>query len=50
MAPQKKVKINVYLSPQQRKALQDISDRTMIPVASLIRRGVDSVIKEYSKR
>jgi hypothetical protein len=49
MSP-RKVKTNIYIDAPTLKALKDISKRTMIPMASLIRKGIEQVIREYSKK
>jgi hypothetical protein len=46
----RKVKTNIYIEQSTLKALKEISARTMIPMASLIRKGIDQVIREYSKK
>jgi predicted DNA-binding protein len=40
-----KIRTNVYLSAQQKKALEKLSARTGAPVAELVRRAVDSYLK-----
>jgi hypothetical protein len=46
----RKVKSNLYLSAKQMAALKRISKQTDIPMAALIRRGVDWVIAQQSKK
>ena len=42
-------KVNIYMHPETINKLKQISKKTLIPVSALIRKGVDYVIKEYSK-
>jgi Ribbon-helix-helix domain len=46
----KKTKTSIYLNEERLDALRTISDRTLISMAVLIRRGIDLVIAEYSKK
>jgi predicted DNA-binding protein len=39
-----KLRTNVYLTSQQKKLLETLSDRTGAPVAELIRRAIDSYL------
>src|SRR5258708_7594899 len=43
----RKVKTNIFMSPRQMADLRQISAETDIPIAALIRRGVDWVIAQY---
>jgi hypothetical protein len=45
----RKVKTNIYVSPKQMAALKRISKQTEIPMAALIRRGIDLVIAQRKK-
>lgn len=45
-----KVQTTIYLDPETLQALKDISARTLIPMAALIRKGIASVISEYSPK
>lgn len=45
-----KIKTSVYLNQERLTALKMISDRTLIPMSVLIRKGIDLVIAEYSKQ
>jgi hypothetical protein len=47
--PKRHVKTSVYLDAETHKRLKKVSDKTMISMANLIRKGVDNVMKEYSK-
>jgi hypothetical protein len=47
---EEKEKTNIYLLKSQMKALRAISERTDIPLSALIRRGVDSIIAQFSKK
>jgi hypothetical protein len=44
-----KIKTSVYLNRERLAALKTISDRTLIPMSVLIRKGIDLVISEYAK-
>jgi hypothetical protein len=44
-----KVKTSIYIDRRRLAALKGISDRTLISMAVLIRKGIDLVIEEYSK-
>jgi len=46
----RKVRSNVYLSRKQMAALKQISKETDTPMAVLIRRGVDLVIAQHSRK
>lgn len=46
----RKIKTNVYLSPQQIDALKRISKKTDVPMAVLIRRGVDLLLARSSRK
>jgi hypothetical protein len=43
----RKVRTNIFMSPRQMAYLRQISAETNIPIAALIRRGVDLVIAQY---
>jgi Ribbon-helix-helix domain len=45
----RKVKTSIYLDQARLTALKAISDRTMIPMSSLIRKGIDNVLAEYGQ-
>ncbi len=45
-----KIKTSIYLNQERLTALKEISDRTLIPMSVLIRRGIDLVIAEYTKK
>jgi predicted DNA-binding protein len=44
-----KLRTNVYLSAEQKKALEKLSERTGAPVAELVRRAVDSYLAMRKK-
>jgi len=46
----RKVKSNIYMSPKQMAALKRISGKTRIPMAVLIRDGIDWVIAQHSRK
>lgn len=61
MAAKKKVKsaqrrpVNViqiacWVTPEQRDALRELSDRTLIPQQSLLRKAIDDLLKHYTKK
>jgi hypothetical protein len=52
MTPAKRrlVKTSIYLEKSTLAALKQISEKTGIPQAVLIRRGVESVLKQYRKK
>jgi Ribbon-helix-helix domain len=45
----RKIKTSIYLDEDRLKALKSISDKTLIAMSVLIRKGIDLVIAEYSK-
>ena len=45
----RKKKTSIYLDEARLATLKAISDRTLIPMSSLIRKGIDSVIAEYTQ-
>jgi len=44
MVSMMKLRMNVYLNDEQKKALEKLSDRTGAPVAELIRRAIDAYL------
>ena len=44
-----KLRMNVYLNDEQKKALEKLSDRTGAPVAELIRRAIDAYLASRKK-
>jgi predicted DNA-binding protein len=44
-----KIRTNVYLSAEQKKALETLSTRTGAPVAELVRRAVDNYLAMRKK-
>jgi predicted DNA-binding protein len=44
-----KLRMNVYLNDEQKKALEKLSDRTGAPVAALIRRAIDAYLASRKK-
>jgi hypothetical protein len=44
MATENKVKTNIFLTVKQMAALRKMSSKTDVPVARLIRRGVDMLL------
>jgi predicted DNA-binding protein len=49
MSP-RRTKTSVYLDQKDLDALNAISKKTMIPMASLIREAIRTIIKQYSKK
>lgn len=47
--PDRKLQTNVYLEPEQFAALKELSERTRVPVAVYIRRGVDMVLESFER-
>jgi predicted DNA-binding protein len=45
----KQVKTSLYLEADALEKLKQISEKTMIPMARLLRKAVHNIIKEYSK-
>lgn len=45
-----KVKTSIYLDKERLSSLRQISDRTLIPMSVLIRKGIDAVITEYRNK
>jgi hypothetical protein len=50
MPDNKKKKTSLYIERDRLAKLKAISDRTLIPISTLMRRGIDLVIEEYSRR
>lgn len=46
----KKVRMDLFIELKQRRALEAISEETGAPVAELIRRGIDLLLKQYEQR
>jgi predicted DNA-binding protein len=44
-----KLRTNIYLTTEQKKLLERLSDRTGAPVAELIRRAIDDYLKVRKK-
>ena len=44
-----KLRTNVYLSAEQKKSLEKLSERTGAPVAELVRRAVDNYLATRKK-
>ena len=45
----KKTKTSFYVDEDTLEKLKEISERTMIPMARLLRKAIENIIKEYSK-
>ncbi len=45
MGKQTKVRLDVYITPAQKAALETISQKTDVPVAALVRRAIDALLK-----
>jgi len=44
----RKVATTVYLTPEQDSSLKEVHRQTNLPVAELVRRGVDLLLKEHA--
>ena len=44
----RKVATTVYLTPEQDSSLKEVHRQTNLPVAELVRRGVDLILKEHA--
>ncbi len=44
-----KIRMNIYLSDEQKGKLEKLSDRTGAPVAELIRRAIDAYLTSRKK-
>lgn len=40
----KKISTSVYITPEQDHSLRTLHDRTKVPIAELIRQGIDMVL------
>jgi hypothetical protein len=49
LASMSKIRMNIYVTGAQKKALEQLSARTGAPVAELIRRAVDNYLTERKK-
>lgn len=45
-----KIRMNVYLSPEQKQALDKLSAQTGAPTAELIRRAIDLYLKKAAAK
>jgi predicted DNA-binding protein len=43
----KKISTTIYITPEQAERLKLLHDRTNVPIAWYIRKGIDMVLKEY---
>jgi hypothetical protein len=50
MAKTKLLKTSFYIDEERLRRLKEVSDRTMIPMARLIRKAVDRILEEYSTK
>lgn len=48
--PTNLVQIACYVTPEQRDALRETSERTLIPQQALLRKAIDDMLKSYAKR
>jgi predicted DNA-binding protein len=44
-----KLRTNIYLTPDQKRLLERLSDRTGAPVAELVRRAIDAYLAARRK-
>lgn len=49
-ATTKRVKIAVYLDPEQKAALEGLTRTTRVPWAEYVREGIDIVLAKYRKQ
>jgi predicted DNA-binding protein len=49
MASVPKIRMNIYLSGEQKSLLERLSTKTGAPVAELVRRAVDAYVKTRKK-
>jgi hypothetical protein len=47
---EKKISTTVYLTPTQHAQLKLLHDRTKVPMAELIRQGIDMVLKQHADK
>jgi len=45
--PRNKISTTVYITPEQNELLKLLSQKTRIPVASVIREGIDLVLERH---
>jgi predicted DNA-binding protein len=45
-----KVKVSTYVHPAQMAALKKLSAKTGVPMAAMVREGIDLAIKKFRKR
>jgi predicted DNA-binding protein len=46
----KKVSTTVYITAEQNELLNQLRDRTKVPVAEYIRQGIDLVLEKYAEK
>ncbi|HKE16117.1 MAG TPA: ribbon-helix-helix domain-containing protein [Kofleriaceae bacterium] len=46
----KKVSTTVYITAEQNELLNQLRDRTKVPVAEYIRQGIDMVLEKYAEK
>jgi predicted DNA-binding protein len=46
--PSKKIITTVYLTPDQKERLDQLSARTRVPASEFIREGVEEILRRYS--
>jgi hypothetical protein len=46
----KKVSTTVYITAEQNERLNQLRDRTKVPVAEYIRQGIDLVLEKYAEK
>lgn len=45
--PDKRIKVAIYLDPEQKAALETLSKQTRVPWATYVRDGIDMVLAKY---
>lgn len=43
----RKLTTTIYITEEQKNRLKELNDRLKIPVAELIRQGIDAIVKKY---
>ena len=46
----KKVASTIYITEKQQNQLKELNERLKIPIAEIIRQGIDLILKKYNER
>lgn len=46
----KKVKTSLYIDNERMTKLRALSERTLIPISALMRKGIDLVLQDFAKK